>query len=46
MVVHQEELTSDEIRKREGYYVDPIRGIVLLGVLVELEEDDSPRVVV
>jgi hypothetical protein len=46
MVVYQEELTSDRIKKRGGCYVDLIQGRVLLGVFMELKEDDTPRIVV
>jgi hypothetical protein len=38
------ELVGDGIRKREGHYLDPIQGIVLSGILMELTEEYNPKV--
>ena len=41
-----EELAGDRIRKGGGHYVDPIQGRVLSEILMELKEEDTPRVMV
>lgn len=46
MVVCQERFASDEIRKRVGYYMDPIQERILPKLFLELEEDDATRVTV
>jgi hypothetical protein len=45
-VVCQERFASDEIRKRVGYYMDPIQERILPELFLELEEDDASIVTV